>query len=365
MSTKHVFPSYTRLEHIADACVHAVSVLFSIAAAALLLIGAIETLPAAIFIGLIVYSVGLVSTFVASAAYNLVPHHGLKEILRRLDHAAIFVMIAGSYTPFALVVGGAAGHAMLLAVWAIAAAGVAMVLRFPRWFGKLSVLLYLSRGWIVLLALNSIVASLPSQAFVMLARGRHCLHARRRFPSHGAVALRQRNLAHLRSRRRSLPVHCGQSRRHASAREVGFKWRGSHGRRRFSQADTQKVLWVWRRQSAHTHCRSSGGQNARARPSELSLASLPPEIGRLTALQELYLSFNQLTNLRPEIGRLTALQKLDLSGNQLTSLPPEIGRLTALQELDLSANQLTSLPPEIGRLTAPRARSPVPDPARR
>jgi len=168
---KHLFPSYTRPEHIADACVHAVGVLFSIAAATLLLIGAIGTLPAAIFIGLIVYSIGLIGMFVASAAYNLVPHHGLKEILRRLDHAAIFVMIAGSYTPFALVVGGAAGHAMLLAVWAIAAAGVAMVLRFPRRFGKLSVLLYLFQGWIVLLALNSIVASLPSQAFVMLLAG--------------------------------------------------------------------------------------------------------------------------------------------------------------------------------------------------
>lgn len=123
------------------------------------------------FIGLIVYSIGLIGMFVASAAYNLVPHHGLKEILRRLDHAAIFVMIAGSYTPFALVVGGGAGHAMLLAVWAIAIAGVTMVLRFPRRFNKLSVLLYLFQGWIVLLALNSIVASLPRQAFVMLLAG--------------------------------------------------------------------------------------------------------------------------------------------------------------------------------------------------
>ena len=220
---QHVFPSYTRPEHIADACVHAVSVLFSIAAATLLLIGAIGTLPAAIFIGLIVYSIELVGMFAASAAYNLVPHHGLKEILRRLDHAAIFVMIAGSYTPFALVVGGGAGHAMLLAVWAIAVAGVAMELRFPRRFDKLSVLLYLFQGWIVLLALNSIVASLPSSSVRHAACGRHCLHARRRFPSHGAVALPQRDLAHLRSRRRSLPVHCGQSRRHASAREVGVR----------------------------------------------------------------------------------------------------------------------------------------------
>ena len=147
------------------------SVLFSLAAAALLLVGAIGVLPAAIFVGLIVYSIGLVGMFAASAAYNLVSHVGVKEILRRLDHAAIFVMIAGSYTPFALVVGGGAGHMLLAAVWAIAAVGVAIKLRYPRRFDKLSVLLYLSQGWIVLLALDSITAALSNRALSLLVAG--------------------------------------------------------------------------------------------------------------------------------------------------------------------------------------------------
>lgn len=147
------------------------SVLFSLAAAALLLAGAIGVLPAAIFVGLIVYSIGLVGMFAASAAYNLVSHVGVKEILRRLDHAAIFVMIAGSYTPFALVVGGRAGHMLLAAVWAIAAVGVAIKVRYPRRFDKLSVLLYLSQGWIVLLALDSITAALSNRALSLLVAG--------------------------------------------------------------------------------------------------------------------------------------------------------------------------------------------------
>ena len=147
------------------------SVLFSLAAAALLLAGAIGVLPAAIFVGLIVYSIGLVGMFAASAAYNLVSHVGVKEILRRLDHAAIFVMIAGSYTPFALVVGGRAGHMLLAAVWAIAAVGVVIKLRYPRRFDKLSVLLYLSQGWIVLLALDSITAALSNRALSLLVAG--------------------------------------------------------------------------------------------------------------------------------------------------------------------------------------------------
>lgn len=165
------FPSYTKLEHLADVCVHAVSLLFGAAATSLLLFGAIGKRPASDIAGLIVYCVGLIGMFAASAAYNLVSRHDIKEILRRLDHAAIFVMIAGSYTPFALVVGGITGHAMLAAVWAIAAVGVFGKLRFPRRLDKFSVLLYLGQGWIVLFALDSIMASLPSQALWLLIAG--------------------------------------------------------------------------------------------------------------------------------------------------------------------------------------------------
>src|SRR5215468_2518270 len=120
---KYLFPSYTKLEQLADACVHAASVVFSIAAT-VILTAAAGRLSAADAAGLIVYCIGLISMFAASAAYNLVTRQNLKEILRRLDHAAIFIMIAGSYTPFALLMGGGAGHSVLIAVWAIAVAGV-------------------------------------------------------------------------------------------------------------------------------------------------------------------------------------------------------------------------------------------------
>ena len=88
--------------------------------------------------------------------------------------------------------------------------------------------------------------------------------------------------------------------------------------------------------------------------SELGLSHLPPEIGQLTALTQLYLGSNQLSSLPPEIGRLTALVELCLDNNQLRSLPREIGRLTALVMLRVGRNRLGDLPPEIGRLTALR-----------
>ncbi|MBC7817749.1 MAG: leucine-rich repeat domain-containing protein [Planctomycetaceae bacterium] len=83
----------------------------------------------------------------------------------------------------------------------------------------------------------------------------------------------------------------------------------------------------------------------------LGLTSVPPEIGQLTKLTTLVLSYNQLTSVPPQIGQLTKLTELYLHKNQLTSVPPEIGQLTKLTELSLDYNQLTSVPPEIGQLT--------------
>ncbi len=171
MRHKHVFPSYTRVEQIADACVHAAGVTFSVVATVIILVAVMGKLPAADVAGVVVYCIGLIGMFAASAAYNLVSRREFKEILRRLDHAAIFVMIAGSYTPLAVVIGGGAGRIMLAAVWAIAAIGILIKLRFPRRFEKLSILLYLAQGWIVLLALDPIVASLPSGALWLLIVG--------------------------------------------------------------------------------------------------------------------------------------------------------------------------------------------------
>ena len=84
------------------------------------------------------------------------------------------------------------------------------------------------------------------------------------------------------------------------------------------------------------------------------LTSVPAEIGQLTSLVTLYLHGNQLTSVPAEIGQLTSLEQLYLSRNQLTSLPAEIGQLTALRELNLECNELTSVPAEIGQLTSLR-----------
>ena len=99
-------------------------------------------------------------------------------------------------------------------------------------------------------------------------------------------------------------------------------------------------------------CRLLGKQGMFLDLGELGLTQVPPEIGQLSSLKELYLFSNQLTSLAPEVGQLSALTVLWINYNQLTSLPPEIGQLAALTQLRLDNNQFTSLPPEIGQLAA-------------
>ncbi len=186
---EHFFPSYTRLEHLADACVHIAGLVFSVAATVFLLVAALRTLPASAIAGLIVYCAGLIGMFGASAAYNLVSHGTLKEVLRRLDHSAIFVMIAGSYTPFAIVVGGNAGGFMLAAVWAIAVIGVSVKLRFPRRFDRLSILLYLAAGLARAAGNRASDGNAAKPGPVAFGHWRHRLHGGCTVPPHGVAAL--------------------------------------------------------------------------------------------------------------------------------------------------------------------------------
>ena len=96
----------------------------------------------------IVYIVGLMAMLGCSAIYNVWQSCGRREWLRRLDHAAIFVMIAGTYTPLAVRLPGPWAIGLTAGVWSAATAGVAAKLFQPRRIETLSVILYLALGWI-------------------------------------------------------------------------------------------------------------------------------------------------------------------------------------------------------------------------
>jgi len=164
--------SYTRPERIADAIVHAFGVTAAAIAAAVLLGFAIAAGRADRIVAAAIYGFGLLATFGFSAAYNLCPTPVWKERLRRCDHAAIYLMIAGTYTPLALVaIGGATGIALLAAVWTVAFAGLVLKLGWPRRFERLSLVLYLALGWCGLFALGAIIRALPVTALILLLLG--------------------------------------------------------------------------------------------------------------------------------------------------------------------------------------------------
>jgi hemolysin III len=189
-----MFFEYTVRERMADGCVHFLGVTASLAASVTLIVLAAHILPAHSVIPLGVYGAGLVAMFVCSAGYHLIRKERPKELFRHLDHAAIFVMIAGTYTPFALLnMGGAWGIGLLSAVWAIALIGVATRLAFPRAFERLSVPLYLAQGWAVLVAIKPLALSVPTLALVLIGIGGALytvgvlFHLWHRLPYHNAI----------------------------------------------------------------------------------------------------------------------------------------------------------------------------------
>ena len=142
----------------------------------------------------LIYAMGLLAMLGCSAAYNLAKDSPRRELLRRLDHAAIFLMIAGTYTAFTLTrLDGAWSIAMTLGIWACAAAGMATKLCRPRPFERASIIFYLLLGWAGLIAIKPLVIALDDATLVLLGIGGALysigvvFHLWRRLPFHTAV----------------------------------------------------------------------------------------------------------------------------------------------------------------------------------
>jgi hemolysin III len=167
-----VFPQYTLGERWADGTIHVIGVGASLVALIALLVIGIQTQMLSWALALTIYGLALVAMFGFSAGYHLVGHPKVKEILRRFDHAAIFLMIAGTYTPFVLIkMNNAWGYTLLAVVWIIAAMGIAIKLLLPRFLDGLSTALYLVQGWAVLAAWEPLRSALPGGVLALLMIG--------------------------------------------------------------------------------------------------------------------------------------------------------------------------------------------------
>jgi hemolysin III len=161
-----------RRAYVADAVVHALSVGFAIAAAGRLASQALQQPDLERALALLVYGLALVVTLSLSAAYNLNRDPDLTERLRCCDHAGIFALIGGTYTPLAvMVLDRQSGALVLSGIWSAALIGAVIKLKYPRRFERLGIAAYLVLGWMILPLLGPLADSMPAPALWLLGAG--------------------------------------------------------------------------------------------------------------------------------------------------------------------------------------------------
>ncbi len=172
-SAEAVRRRFHRWEIGVDGAVHGVAIVCGlIGAVALLMIAARHGAPAGDVAAVCIYSAGLLAMLGCSFAYNLGRFGRHKEWLKRLDHSAIFLMIAGTYTPFTVIdLTGAWSWSFTSVVWAVAVTGVLLRLFHGDLFDRVSLGFYLALGWIGIVALPPLIGALDTPALVLLAVG--------------------------------------------------------------------------------------------------------------------------------------------------------------------------------------------------
>ena len=164
---------YTVGEEIANAVTHGVAALLSIAGLAVLVAFAVLYSGSPKVVAAVsIFGASMVFLYTASTLYHSIPNPRAKKVLQYLDHSMIYVLIAGSYTPFCLItLQGYTGIALLCAVWLIAIAGIslqAVLLNKADW---INCLLYLSMGWLAVFVIDPLVSTLDSTGLALLVAG--------------------------------------------------------------------------------------------------------------------------------------------------------------------------------------------------
>ena len=164
--------SLSAREELANSLSHGIGLIAAMVATPVLIVGATQGGDAGDIVGRSVFGAALVVLYLASTCYHASPAGRLKEWLRRLDHAAIYVLIAGTYTPFTLgVLRGAWGWSLFGIVWGAAAVGVCTKLitgiRYPR----VSTAIYLLMGWLIIVAAGPLVQAMPARGLQWLLLG--------------------------------------------------------------------------------------------------------------------------------------------------------------------------------------------------
>jgi hemolysin III len=162
----------SRGEEIANSVSHGVGMMAALAAAPILIVSAAQRGGAAQIVGASIFAAAMVLLYLTSTLYHALPRNRVKRLFQILDHGAIYLLIAGTYTPFTLgVLRGAWGWTLFGLVWGLALAGVVLKavagIRYPR----LSTSLYVAMGWLALIAIEPLWLHLPAWGLFWLLAG--------------------------------------------------------------------------------------------------------------------------------------------------------------------------------------------------
>jgi len=166
---------YTLGEDIANSVTHGIGAALGIAGLAVLVsLAAREADPWRI-VSLSIYGTTLILMFLASTLYHSLRIPRVRRLFRILDHSAIFLLIAGTYTPFTLVtLRGPWGYSIFGIVWGLAVVGIVLKTIFIGRFAVLSAGIYIAMGWVVVIAFKPLLASLPAAGVAWLVAGGVC-----------------------------------------------------------------------------------------------------------------------------------------------------------------------------------------------
>ncbi|MBS7456372.1 hemolysin III family protein [Coralloluteibacterium stylophorae] len=159
-------------EEVASALTHGFGVIASLAGGAVLITLAAIHGDGWQLAGAIVFGIALLLLYTASTLYHAIPFARAKACLKVFDHCAIYLLIAGTYTPFTLIgLRGAWGWGLFAAIWSLALAGVVFKLFFTGRFKLLSTAIYVAMGWLVIVAIVPLLRAIDDWTFGWLLAG--------------------------------------------------------------------------------------------------------------------------------------------------------------------------------------------------
>ena len=159
-------------EEVANSISHGLGLLLALVALPILVLAAIKAGSTPFVVGVSVFGGTMVLLYLASTLYHSLTHDAAKRLFRLFDHAAIFLLIAGTYTPFALgVLRGPWGWSLLAIVWSLAIVGITLKINKRTRHSRISIVLYVIMGWLAVVAVKPIVMLIPGPGIVLIFAG--------------------------------------------------------------------------------------------------------------------------------------------------------------------------------------------------